>query len=108
MAGAKDGPQVIASHELELLISGALSQAGNAIESAAGRRLTRTETERLGEVLATAMTLVADRCRQTAAKLPVPPPRPQARAVHFNPLLTQELPRVTQEALDAAIKARQK
>lgn len=95
---------MISREELSLLISGALSQAGTAIASVEGRRLTRTETEELGRVLATAMHMVADRC--VAAKLP--PPQPAARerrqAVHFDPIKTQELRAVTDEDIARAKK----
>jgi len=97
---------MITDAELQLLISGAVSQAGLGIESAHGRRLTHTETDRLGQAVATAMRMVADRCHATQAKVPPPPPyRIRHHAQHFNPLLTQELPRVTDEEI---AKAKQK
>lgn len=93
-----------------MIISGAVQQSALGIESAHGRALTRTETERLSVSIGVAMRLVADRCAASEAKLPPPPPaaRSRTQAGLFNPLLTQELPRVTPEALEAAIKARQK
>jgi hypothetical protein len=93
---------MIAREELELLISGAVSQAALGIESANGRRLTTTEIERMNLAIATAMRMVADRCG--AARVPPPPPAPRAhsKAGWFNPLRTAELPRVTDEAIKKA------
>ena len=89
---------MISREELELLISGAVSQAGLRVESAHGRTLTRTETQLLGEVMATAMRMVADRC---AASRTVAPPAPieSARklAPRFDPARTQELNPVSAE-----------
>src|SRR6185312_5177059 len=85
---------MIAREELELLISGAVSQAGLAIEAANGRVLTRSETERLSAVVSTAMRLVAERCSPRTA----PPPPPAARPPRvFNAAHTQEIPVVTAE-----------
>lgn len=89
---------MISREELELLISGAVSQAGLRIEAAHGRTLTRTETQHLGEVFATAMRMVADRC---AASRTVAPPAPienaRKQAPRFDPARTQEMNPVTAE-----------
>jgi len=92
---------VISREELQLLISGAVSQGGNAIESVAGRRLTRSELDELGRVIATLGHMIADRC---AAKAPPPPPAPPQRrhAVHFNPIRTTEFRAVTAEDIERA------
>lgn len=99
---------MISREELSLLISGALQQGAAAIAAVDGKRLTRSETEELGRVFAVAMHMVADRCG--AAKLP--PPQPAARerrvAVQFDPLKTQELPRISDEDLANAARAKQK
>lgn len=96
---------MISREELELLISGAVSQAGLAIESVAGRRLTRTETDELGRVVATAMRLVADRCH--AQRVPPPPPAapPAPRARLFEAMRTQEVRVVTDEDIRKATVA---
>jgi len=85
---------MISREELELLISGAVAQAGLAIESANGRVLTRSEVERLTGVVSTAMRLVVERCQPKTA----PPPPPAARAPRvFKPALTQEIRVVTDD-----------
>jgi Spy/CpxP family protein refolding chaperone len=82
---------MIAREELQLLISGAVSQAGSAIEAAAGRTLTRSETAALGRVIATAMHMVAERAAVPLTPPPPPAARDRRHAVHFNPVKTQEL-----------------
>lgn len=80
---------MISREELALLLSGAMHEAGNAIEAVAGRRLTRTETEAMGRAFDTALKLAVDRC---VSKAPPPPPVPAPRPPRaFNPLATQEL-----------------
>jgi hypothetical protein len=96
---------VITDAELQLLISGVVSQAGSAIEAANGRRLTVSETDRLASVITTGMQMVADRCHATQAKVPPPPPyRVRHHAQHFQPLKTTEMPRVTDEDIARAKK----
>lgn len=96
---------MISPEELALIVSGTVSQAGLSIESVSGRKLTRTETERLAEVIAIAMRMVSERSQ---TRTPPPPFRERRVAMHFNPLKTQELPRITDEDLAQAAKAKQK
>ena len=95
---------MISREELQLIISGGVSSAGTAIESVAGRRLTRTELDELGRVFALVVNMVADRC---AVKAPPPPPVAPARvrAQHFAPILTQEIRPVTDEDIRKATVA---
>lgn len=93
---------MISREELELLISGTVSQSGLAIEAVAGRRLTRTETDELGRVIATAMRLVAERCHAQRVPPPPPAPPPAPRARLFEAMRTQEFPKVTEEAIHRA------
>lgn len=86
---------MISKDELELLITGAVGQAGLGIESAHGRVLTRTEVERLSAVIATAMRLLADRCH--SAKVTPPPAPTQRPPRQFAPMQTQEIRVVTDE-----------
>jgi hypothetical protein len=96
---------MITREELELLISGAVTQSALGIESANGRTLTRTETDRLSAAIATAMRMVADRC--AGARIPPPPPvaREQGKNRWFNPVLTQEIRQVTDEDIRKATLA---
>lgn len=95
---------MISREELQLLISGAVSQGGAAIESVEGRRLTRTELDELGRVMATLGHMIADRC--AVAKAPPPPPasRERRHATHFNPLRTAEFRAVSAEDIAKATK----
>lgn len=95
---------MIAPEELELLVQGAISQAGRAVEAVGGTRLSRTETQALGQVIATAMQMVADRCRQAAAKLPPPPPRERRHGQLFQPQPTGLIRPVTDEDIAKAKK----
>jgi hypothetical protein len=94
---------MISREELDMIVAGCVNQAANAIESVGGNRLTRTETDRMGMVIQTAIRLVADRCH-TMEKLPPPPPAARERrpTKWFDPLKTTELPRVTPEDVERA------
>lgn len=91
---------MIAREELELLVHGATGQGAHAIEGVSGRKLTRSEIDALAGVLARFGQMVAERCYAGTRMPPPPPVRPQARAQWFNPALTQELPRVTDEDIE--------
>jgi hypothetical protein len=94
---------MISREELDLIIAGVIAQAAKAIEGVGRLRLTSTEAERMGAEIATGMRLVADRC---VARLPaIPPPAPGAKPPRvFQPALTQELRRVTDEDIAKARK----
>lgn len=95
---------MIAREEMHLLVAGAVNEAARAIEGVSARRLTRSELDAMGEVLATAMRLVADRVYSSAKTPPPPPFRERRPAQFFDPLATTELPRVTPEAIAKAQK----
>jgi len=98
---------MISKQELQLIVVGTATEAARQILKVNGRRLTSTELDAMGEVIHTAMQLLADRLRPPAIPaLPVQQvPRERRPAMFFQPLLTQELPRVSDEDI---AKARQK
>jgi len=97
---------VISQDELNLLVAGAVSLAGQGIESAHGRRLTTTETERLGHAIATAMRMLAERVHVAKVPPPPPPPAPAHRPERlFAPVRTQEIRAVSDADIAKATQA---
>jgi hypothetical protein len=93
---------MITKEELQLIVVGTANEAARQIAVAGGRRLTGSELDAMGQVFATALGLVADRCRTI-------PPLPQAQrerrpSVWFDAMRTQELPRVSDEDIAKAKK----
>lgn len=95
---------MIAREEMHMLVAGATNEGARAIELAAGRRLTRSELDALGEVFATFGRLVADRCYSSQKAPPPPPFRERRPAQFFQPMKTQELRAVTDEDIARAKK----
>lgn len=89
--------------EFDILMGGMVNQAARAIEDVEGRRLTRSETQALANIVHTGMQLLAARCFQAKAVPPLPPePRSRKHAQLFNPVQTQEIRPVTDADINAA------
>ena len=95
---------MISREELELLVHGATGQAAHAVEAVQGTRLTRSELDALAAVFGRFGAMVAGACGAVRVPPPQPAPRPTTRAQPFRPAATQEMRRVTDEAIERAKK----